>query len=110
MQQINAAMAVRKPSLVFAQALANVGVKVRRVLRSHSTYMGSTGMWCRADVVSDVMRIRGLAKFDVDLTFNYGANLFVVRVYSKRGTQMQAVVKTYDELKALFAVWAIGNI
>lgn len=109
MQQINAAMAVRKPSIVFAQALANAGVKVRRVMRSHKMYMGSTGIHVN-EVVSDVMRIRGKAKFDVDLTFNYKDNLFRVRVYSKRGTQMQAVIKTFDELKALFTVWAIGNI
>lgn len=78
-------------------------------MRSHKMYMGSTGMYVD-EVVSDVMRIRGKAKFDVDLTFNYNASLFIVRVYSKRGTQMQARIQTFDELKALFTVWAIGDI
>lgn len=89
---------VRNTTRAFAESLVAAGVKVKSVRRLFQ---------CERTTV-DAIQVRGKGRFDALLRFNYELGHFDVSVYSKRGTQMKAVVASHNELHALFKVWNIA--
>ena len=97
---------VRKSTQAFAIALYEAGIKVKRVARArHVAPVAPFYM-----PAFDTMEVRGLSKFSADLRFDYDKGVFEVTVYGRRGRQMQGVVATFGELKALFTTWNLGAL
>jgi hypothetical protein len=95
---------VRKSTSVFAQALHESGIKVKRAVRmSYRKGDGDFG-------TRDALEIRGLSKFNAYLVFDYETGCFNVRVWCKRGIQMIGNIQSFSELKALFSVWNLGAL
>ena len=102
--QVTLAANVRKSTTLFAQALLAVGVKVKFVNR-HVRF----DMHTLTSHTTDAMRIKGNGRFDAHLLFDYEANRFDVEIRGPRGTQMKAIIASYNELVALFNVWNIAS-
>lgn len=102
--QVSIAANVRKSTVVFAEALLAVGVKVRQVRRSF--VRESDGM---ATSSADMIEVKGAGKFSAFLRLNYDLGRFEIDVRSKRGTQMKAFIASHNELQALFDVWNIAK-
>jgi hypothetical protein len=90
---------VRNTTRTFAESLVAAGVKVKSVRRLFLQDVPS----------ADAITVRGKGRFDALLRLNYELGHFEVSVYSKRGTQMKAVVASHHELSALFKVWNIAS-
>jgi hypothetical protein len=95
---------VRKSTNLFAQALHESGVNVKRAVRV--AVRKPDGEFSHRDA----LEIRGRSKFNAYLVFNYETGMFNVRVWCKRGVQMVGDIASFSELRALFSVWNLGSL
>lgn len=85
---------VRTSTKTFIESIQALGARVAYLVRDYMSQL-------------DCAVVKGRGKFNARMFFDYERNIITVFIFTGRGVQTVATIKSASEMRALFSTWNI---